>query len=207
MTERRQLLIASERSDRIPPPTPVRLGAAVADAGARAAFLRATFSRVSANDADPDICAHLFRLCRTLQAEHLDACGINCVFDVDAGRLPRRVCDTLGLIVTALIMDAADHALAGIAEKTIAITLRRRGALWACSVAHSGGRVKRAVGRRSWLSIAEGLAAELGATYRSEATNGYTITAIVFAVDRVAIPQVTDGSPRRAIRRAFVRRR
>src|SRR5258706_15967524 len=107
MSERHKLSTAAEKPEPLPPATPARFGAAADGAGTPAAFLRATASGSSASDADPDICAHLFRLCRTLQAEHLDAGGINCVFDVEAGRLPRRVCDLLGLIVTALVLDAA----------------------------------------------------------------------------------------------------
>src|SRR5260221_9404181 len=126
MCARTKFGLAAKRPEPLPRAAPARLGAAADAAGTPAAFLRATASGANASDADPDICAHLFRLCRTLQAEHLDAGGITCVFDVEAGRLPRRVCDTLGLIVTALILDAAEHALANIGDKTIAITLRRR---------------------------------------------------------------------------------
>src|SRR5271155_4742542 len=90
-----------------------------ADAGARADFLRRALSGGAATgtDENPDVCAHLFCLCRTFQAECLDPRGIDCLIDIEPGRLPKRVCDVLGWIVGALIMDAAEHAIAGVGGK------------------------------------------------------------------------------------------
>src|SRR5258708_39280314 len=77
---------------------------ALADPGGRAALLRAAFPATRSRGDDADICAHLFRLCSALQADHLDAHGIACLFDVEPGRLPRPGCDTPDLIVTALTL-------------------------------------------------------------------------------------------------------
>jgi two-component sensor histidine kinase len=118
----------------------------------------------------------------------LDARGIGCSFDVEPGLLPRPVCDALGLVVRALIMDAAEHALTGVGDKTIAVALHRRRAIWACSVAHTGTRLNRAAGPRSWRAIAEAHAAELNANFRTQSNNQGTITAVCFAVDRNSAP-------------------
>jgi two-component sensor histidine kinase len=161
----------------------------------RAAFLQAvlSYATASASAGDPDVCAHLFGLCRTLQIEHLDAYGINCLFDVEPGRLPQRACHVLGLIVSALIMDAAAHALAGVDDKTIAVSLRRRGAIWAGSVSHSGGRVNRQAGRGPWRAVADALAAELPADLRSQVSHHGTITALVFDPQRSGAAPLTSA--------------
>jgi hypothetical protein len=159
-----------------------------------AAFLKAalSYAGASATTGDPDICAHLFGVCRALQAEHLDARGIACLFDVEPGPLPKRACQVLGLIVSALIMDAAEHALAGVGDKTIAVTLRRRGTAWACSVSHSGGRINQ-TGGRPWRALADTLAAELPGDLRSQASNRGTITALVFAAERTCAAALSSS--------------
>ncbi len=166
-----------------------------ADAGARAAFLQRVLwvSAATGTDEDPDICAHLFRLCRTFQAEYLDPRGIDCLIDIEPGRLSKRVCDVLGWIVGALIMDAAEHAIAGVGDKRIAVTLRRRGAIWTCVVAQSGIRLKRAAGPRSWLALAESLAAELNGNYGRRASHQGAIDVIDFAVDGTRFGTTTTG--------------
>jgi hypothetical protein len=188
-------LFTLESSDPLPSAKPVRSGAAVSDSADDGALPRQLFWKTAGNrtDTGSDICAHLFQLCRTLKVEHLDPRGIACSFDVEPGMLPQPVCDRLGLIVRALVMDAADHAVTGIGDKTIAVTLHRRRAIWACSIAHSGSRVNRAVGPDSWRAIAEAHAVDLKAKFRTWSENGGTITAVCFAIDRTGAP-VTAAS-------------
>jgi len=171
------------------PGRPAHSSVVAADTGISDARLKDLFWGTTASGADAasDICAHLCQLRRTLQADHMDARGIDCRFDIEPGRLPKPVCESLGLAIRALILDAAEHAPAGLGDKTIAVTLRRRSAIWACSVAHSGSSASRAAGPRSWLAIAEAHAAALQADFRTTSSNRGTITAILFAADRSSI--------------------
>jgi hypothetical protein len=177
---------APGRSSHAESASPAGPSVAVADTRPGEALLRKLFwgAAASAIDTDPDVCAHLFGICRILQAEHLEARGIACSFDVEPGRLPKPICDGIGQLVRALIMDAAEHALTGVGDKTIAVSLHRRGTLWVCSIAHSGGRVTRSAGPRSWRAIAETHAAELKASFRTRSTHQGTITAVLIALDR-----------------------
>jgi len=177
------------RSDRLPSVTPARSSGAVADTGAGEALLRKLFWGTTGSgpdidiDTDTDVCAHLFGLCRALQADYLDARGIGCSFDVEPGRLPKPVCNSIGSIVRALVMDAAEHVLTGVGDKTVAVSLHRRGAMWVCSIAHSGSRVNRTAGPRSWRATAEMHAAELKASFKTRSSDLGTVTAVFFALD------------------------
>jgi hypothetical protein len=183
-------LLTPRRASRLASTALTSSGAVVEKTDRAGARLRELFwtSPASSADAGSDICAHLFQLCRSLQAEHLDARGMACSFDVEPGLLPQPVCDGLGLIVRALIMDAIEHALTGVGEKSVAVALHRRRAIWACSVAHTGARVNRPAGPRSWRAIAEAHAADLKANFKIRSSSQGTITAICFAVDRNNIP-------------------
>lgn len=90
-------------------------------------------------------------------------------------------------------MDAAEHVITGVGDKTIAVTLQRRRALWACSVAHSGSGVNRAAGPQSWRAIAEAHAVDLKAKFRTRSKDGGTITAVCFAIDRTGTPATAAG--------------
>lgn len=103
------------------PGRPAHSSVVAADTGISDARLKDLFWGTTASGADAasDICAHLCQLRRTLQADHMDARGIDCRFDIEPGRLPKPVCESLGLAIRALILDAAEHAPAGLGDKTI----------------------------------------------------------------------------------------
>src|SRR5882724_9895421 len=52
---------------------------------------------------------YIFSLCKELETTCLDRRGIDCLIDVDAGRLPEAICRMLGLIVCALVEDAIER--------------------------------------------------------------------------------------------------
>jgi hypothetical protein len=128
-------------------------------------------------------------------SEQLAARRITCLFDVDPGRLPKRICDTLGRIVEALMMGTAERALAGIGDKRIVVTLRRRGVMWICAIEHVGDRQARAVVKpHSWLAVADAQAATLEARCRRQPSDRGMITTVAFVVGRGTLKGISqDG--------------
>jgi len=91
--------------------------------------------RVAQESEEVDACSYIFRLCKELQPTYLDRRGIDCLIDIDAGRLPEIVCRMLGLMVCELIKDASEST---IAPRTLRVALRRRGDVCLCTISGQG---------------------------------------------------------------------
>jgi two-component sensor histidine kinase len=85
-----------------------------------------------------DAPAHLGRLCAALCARRLAPRGLHCEFRADPGTLPRETCQTLGLIISDLVTQAAMRAFVGRPWGRISVCLRRAPQGWVCLVAHNG---------------------------------------------------------------------
>ena len=91
--------------------------------------------RVAQEPEEVDATSYIFRQCKELQPTYLDRRGIDCLIDIDAGRLPEIVCRMLGLMVCELVKDASEST---IAPATVRVMLRRRGDVCLCTISGQG---------------------------------------------------------------------
>jgi hypothetical protein len=126
-----------------------------------------------------DVCAFLFEHCKEWQRAFLDDAGLTCMFDVDAGDLPRTTCETLA----SLVRNRMKHltARADGPGGTVTVTLRRRGAIWALAVSDTFVRQTGPRIVRGELAVMRTLAARLGAAYVIQSIDDGTLIAVLFS--------------------------
>jgi hypothetical protein len=140
-------------------------------------------TQLAAEPSKIDADLYLFALCAHLQSICLDRHGIGCILDADgAGRLPEAVCRILGAMVCELINDAGVCTCNQTAERTVRVTLRRRGTACLCTVSRCSDSCPC---EKPGLWRARELASELndGCSVRPVPDHG--LTAIMFDLDLV----------------------
>jgi hypothetical protein len=144
-------------------------------------------TRLAAEPSEIDADLYLFALCKHLQSICLDRHGIGCIFDADgAGRLPEAICRMLGAMVCELINDAGECTYNQTAERTVRVTLRRRGTACLCTVSRWCG--DSCACKKPGLRRARELASELNDGCMVRPMPDHGLTAIMFDLNLV------DGS-------------
>jgi hypothetical protein len=136
-------------------------------------------SNVALDNAREDACRYLFKLCKRLDEDYMQKSGIAFMFDVDGGSLSGVACRTVGLIVTALVVDITGRSRVRPTDGKITVKLHRRGRIWACSVADSGIYAVRSHPSNPPEIVRE-FARRLNAHFVHEATEDGATTAFMF---------------------------
>jgi two-component sensor histidine kinase len=86
------------------------------------------------------VAADYFRaLCAVLSRSVLEPVGLHCETFIGEGTLDAHACETLGLILSELVMNAAKHGFQGRSDGRVRIEiLAPDGMAWCCSVADDG---------------------------------------------------------------------
>jgi hypothetical protein len=136
-------------------------------------------ARVVASDTT-DVCAEMFKFCKQCDEKYLQARKIQCLFDVDGGRMHRAALRIVCEVIETLLADIADGGVCHSAGASLTVTLRRQHGVWILALTERRitGLRRTATVRR--LSLVRRHAQLLGAACRVHETADGFITALMF---------------------------
>lgn len=127
-----------------------------------------------------DVCAAMFKFCKQCDETYLRPRGIQCLFDVDSGRMHRGAVKVVCDIVDALLADIASAGVAHTKGASLTVTLRRQHGVWLLALTETRICSMRPAGTIRRLSLVRQRAQLLGAACRVHETADGSITALIF---------------------------
>lgn len=99
--------------------------------------LHGFLARGATGDPEP-IGEYVIELCRRLSEAILEPLGLRCEAVTDAGLVPAKRCERLGLIICELVLNAAKHAFPHHQPGLVRVELMKTPAGWLCTVSDNG---------------------------------------------------------------------